>query len=271
MCDENRLIPRKVTRQRRALWAAELIAGVIFCGLLVYADARADTLAIVHTGCVSGDTVGKCTGGSYKARPAPGDLVRLCGSVANCWSAGEPLVRPLGGLPGATLIDSCTTPGVLEGATIPYPWVASADQCKNWQPSVASLFVAPPINTTGKITLDWDPVLLCHDRTDNIDKACNDPAHPTWAIRGYRVFSSGVSATALTLMQTVGPDVHTLVLPGYGNGTYYFAVAAFNTDAQTPDGDMSGVASVEVKKPTVPEASAQPKSVSGVRITVTYE
>lgn len=197
----------------------------------------------------------------YKT-PASTDLVRDCGTDATCWTAGD-VFRKFAEVAVGSTYDACTTP-LNDPTRSPSPWTAPADQCKLWKPRVK---VAT--NTNGTITLQWDPVLLCRDDTDGVTKPCNDPAHPDWMIRGYKVLS-GVSASSLSLIQTTGPSVAQLTLPGYGDGIYYFAVRAFNGDAKQPDGDLSPVISVTVAKPAAPTASGKAAAPSSVRATVTY-
>lgn len=123
------------------------IAGAVIIALIVAlafwagrASAAAAPLPIVHSGCVAGDPVSKCTGALYRATPAPTDLVRICATVENCWANGTPVVAPLGTLAGPTLIDACEL-GAADGDPVPYPWTAAADKCTSWKPiPVASLF-----------------------------------------------------------------------------------------------------------------------------------
>lgn len=144
--------------------------------------------------------------------------------------------------------------------------------CMQWASVTASAIIVPtvPPNTTGTVSLDWDPVVTCIDYAHgNAEVNCSASGDPRDAIAGYRIFS-GVSPGALSLIKTVGPAVLTSQLPGYANGTYYFAVQVFNGDPLHPDALVSAVASVEVSRP-VEAHGMTPKTVSGVRITVTYE
>lgn len=216
-------------------------------------------------------------------RPTSETAVLSCppGTAAADCSWGKPAFawRKFGDLAADAFVNVCAAsiePGPFAPPDRPSVDPTCGDPCgcgnaldkkTNVLKSAVQLTDTTPVNTTGLISLEWDPVTLCTDPTDNVVKACNDPAHPTWAIQGYRVFS-GTSAATLGLLQTVAASVYTLQLPGYGDGTYYFAVTAFNGQGESV---KSGIASVEVKKPTTPvDSKAVPASVEGVRLKVTF-
>lgn len=184
--------------------------------LLGSTAASADIMAIVHTGCASGDTVGKCTAGAYVAQPTANQLVRICGSITNCWSAGEPRVVLLGSLSAATLIDACDTPGIAEGAAIPYPWSAASDPCKHWQPTPASTFAASPPIQNGAFRVTWTPP------TQNTD------ASALTDLAGFWIYSAAAGAPLGKLKQVTSPTVTSQDLTGYSPGVYQFAVSAYN-------------------------------------------
>lgn len=256
---------------------AIIILSIVGCALVVKCS-QAATLALVHTGCGSGDPASKCTAVRYDL-PKSSDLVRVCGSQANCWSAGEPVVRVFGTLDRATIIDACNVPSsIAPGTPSPIPFNAATDPCPatGWSPQPVSFF--SPISTSGKVTLSWDPVTTgtCGG-ADLLDaQACssgtaqlNNPKYPTWALRGYRVYS-GTDPANLGLIRTVDPQTLSVDLQGYADGTYYFAVQAFNADVKTPDGDRSAVVSIEVKRSNSGQ-SVKPAIVEGTRIKVTFE
>jgi hypothetical protein len=83
--------------------------------------------------------------------------------------------------------------------------------------------------TAGTATLSWAAP------TENIDGT------PVTGLAGYRVYY-GTSADALTQsIEVPGPATTTYVVSDLGPGTYYFAVAAYNSDGI--EGAQSSVAS----------------------------
>lgn len=242
---------------------------MLLCGVaLVAARSQAAPVAslalVCEDGSVSGKSFDACPASRQLYRtPAATDLVRDCGTDATCWTAGD-VYRAFKDVAAGSTYDACLTP-LDENTRSPSPWTAAADLCKAWKPKLKAAITV----TSGTIHLSWDPVLLCRDSTDGLEKACNDLAHPTWAIRGYRVVS-GVGGGPLTLLQSTGPGVTALVLPGYGDGTYNFAVRAFNGDAEHPEGELSPTIQVVVAKDVQPAASGQPSATGTPRATVTY-
>lgn len=251
----------------RHQWIAPALIALAMC--LAWKASRAEQLALISTPsetCKAGTARTACTTQRLD-KPQAGDLVFPCPTLDACWQNNTALPAAVfGDLPATTPIDGCNNPdAATRGKVLPFPWDATKDPCgNNWKIALKSAYA---VNTTGSITLTWSPVTLCTDPTDSVAKACNDPAHPTWAIQGYKIYS-GVSQTALGLLQTVGANVFTLPLNGYGDGTYYFAVTAFNGQGESI---KSSIASVEVKKPTTPaDSKALPVSVEGVVLKVTF-
>jgi hypothetical protein len=235
----------------------------LLLGVTVHAAPVSGLAVVCQDSAAENQSFDKCPASAavYKT-PAASDLVRDCGTDSICWTTGD-VYRKFSAVAVGSTYDSCTTP-LEENTKSPDPWMAAADLCKSWK---ARVKIAT--NTNGTINLSWDPVLLCIDDTDGVTKPCNDPAHPEWAIKGYRVHS-GTSATSLTLLQTTTAAVTSLVMPGYGNGTYFFAVQAFNSDPKSPNSEFTPAISVTVAKPVVPTASGKPKTPGPVRATVTY-
>lgn len=236
------------TTARRA--AVLLLVGVCLC---VATCAHADTMAIVQTGCNAGDSIGKCTGGSYKKRPAATDLVRMCPTStapqtpASCWSAGEPRVGQYSAQAAGMLIDACTTAGVVDLAKIPYPWSATGDPCKTWVPTDAAAF-GKPVNQSGRFQITWSPP------TQNTDgSALTDLA-------GYWIYSAASGASLGKLQQVKSPTATSVVLTGYGPGIYDFAASAYN--AAGVESGLSAAISIEVKpgEPKVPNGPSAVKA-----------
>lgn len=238
-----------------------LVIGV-FCGV-----AHADTDLAVTCEPVNGlpasgtarklSNVDTCPKVTYR-RPTPATLVLRMAS--DTWTA-------FGALAATDTAQICKTNVTAGSVSNP----SNGLPCTQWAEAAASaIIVAAPPNGSGTISLDWDPTLTCIDYVHgNVEVICSTAEDPRELIAGYRIFS-GVSPASISLIKTVSPTVTTLQLPGYGNGTYYFAVQAFNGDPLHPDSPMSSIVSVEVNRP-VEAHGTTPKSVSGVRITVTYE
>lgn len=247
-----------------------MLVGAMLFGLTLCRAPPADATPVANLAIVcedvtaNGKALDGCPGGKAIYRtPAATDLVRDCGVDATCWTTGDQW-RAFSAVAVGSTYDTCKT-SIEQNTRLPNPWTAAGDACKDWAARLKQI-----TSTTGTINLSWDPVLLCTDSTDGIDKACNDPAHPLWAIAGYRVLS-GVTPGALTLLRATAADVTALVLPGYGNGDYYFQVQAFNADPESPDGLLTlPPLLVRVDKPLQPQAHARPAASAGMRATVTY-
>lgn len=233
------------------------LAMIVGAACLTIANcAHADTLAIVHTGCNAGDLISKCTGGTYKRRPAATDLVRMCPTTtapqtpASCWSAGEPRVGQYSAQAAGMLIDACTTAGVLDLAKIPYPWSATGDPCKAWLPTDAAMF-GVPLNQSGRFQISWTPP------TQNTDgSALTDLA-------GYWIYSAASGANLGKLQQVKVPTATSIILTGYGPGKYDFAASAYN--AAGVESLLSTAVQVEVK-PGEPKQPNGPTSTKAQQL-----
>lgn len=249
-----------MTTQTKLRW---VLFGVVAAILGFSLSAQAATNLVVTCEPVNGqptagtarkiNNVDTCQKIIY-ARPKPTSLVRK--NVGDTWQ----LFQTLSDFDITQICRSDIPEGSISAPSSGQPCVSWADV------QVSTVIKAEVVNGTGRITLNWDPVTLCNDA--GTEKPCNDPQHPSWAIQGYRVFS-GTSVENLAPIQTVAANVLSLVLSGYGNGTYFFAVQAFNSAAQEPNGIRSNAASITVQKPT--DSSATPVQVQGVVITVTFE
>lgn len=257
-----------------------LIAAAFFAG-----RANADPLTgLVHAN-VDGyiGALGGTGSGRTYVRPTTDTVVLACppGTAAADCAWGKPAFayRKFGDLAADALVNVCTVaiePGPFAPPNRPSVDPTCGDPCgcgnaldkkaNILKSAVVLASTVPPVSTTGRISLTWNAVTMCTDPTDNVIKACTNAAYPAWAIKGYRVLS-GVSPTALTLLQSVDASTLALSLPDYGDGTYYFAVLAYNGDG---DGERSAVASIVVKKPAAADPKALPTSVEGVTLKVTF-
>lgn len=263
------LRPSDFAPQRRIRQPKLFQIGVIAVSMLAgYGIAKADTDLAVTCEPTNGvpasgtarkvNNVDTCPNVTYR-RPTASTLVRKL--AGDTWAA-------YGSLAGTDLTQVCKTSVTPGSVSSP----SDGSPCAQWTDVAASTVIVatPAPNATGTISLDWDQALTCIDYAHgNAEVICAATGDSRDAIAGYRILS-GVSASSMSLIKTVGPTVTTMQLPGYANGTYYFAVQAFNGDLLHPDALVSGVASVEVRKP-VEAHGTTPKTVSGVRITVTYD